>query len=305
MQRLRQMAIFAQVVESGSISAAAEALQLSKSVVSQHLKGLESSLGVTLLKRTTRRQQLTVLGESFYQQCRLLTQVADDAWHLASAAQTQVQGEIRITAAHALTGALLVPALTELMREYPLLQPQIISDDQPLNLHQDNIDLALRVGRSADSNAKQRRIGAFRDVLCGRRDLLQTTDVQALPYIANNWQGRDIVHDFARADESLGAGSAQALAGASTKRFFPQVQCRADNFHTCLALIRSGAGIGIVPDFIFRRYQHELQAVWPDYQLPQTPVYLLHLFNQNPPQSLLVCADALQQQLQLQMTEKP
>ncbi|GAA06590.1 bacterial regulatory helix-turn-helix, lysR family protein [Photobacterium leiognathi subsp. mandapamensis svers.1.1.] len=70
MNKLRQMSIFAHIVEEGSVSAAANKLDLSKSVVSQHLKTLEQELGITLLKRTTRRHTLTQAGEAFYQSCR-------------------------------------------------------------------------------------------------------------------------------------------------------------------------------------------------------------------------------------------
>jgi len=79
MSKLRQMTIFMHVVQLGSITKAAEKLSVSKSVVSQHLKQLETDLAVPLLIRTTRRQQLTASGERFYQQCCQMHELAEQA----------------------------------------------------------------------------------------------------------------------------------------------------------------------------------------------------------------------------------
>jgi len=92
------MSVFAKVVESGSISAAAESLNLSKSVVSQHLKVLEDELGVGLLKRTTRRQTLTPAGKDFFEKCQQMNQLATQAWDNARESQITPKGHIHITA---------------------------------------------------------------------------------------------------------------------------------------------------------------------------------------------------------------
>ena len=105
MSRLRQMSVFAHIIEAGSITAAADSLKISKSVVSQHLKSLETELGVPLLKRTTRRQTLTAAGERFYEQCRRLNDVADTAWTEAQETLQEPQGKVRITAPNALDGS--------------------------------------------------------------------------------------------------------------------------------------------------------------------------------------------------------
>ena len=180
MNRLRQMSVFAHIVEAGSITAAAESLQLSKSVVSQHLKSLETDIGVALLKRTTRRQTLTTAGEKFYEQCRKLNDVANSAWTEAQDSLREPQGKVRITAPNALMGALVAPAIGELLSRYPKLEPELISSDSQLNLFEDNIDLAIRVGRSPQSNVKQRRIGEFRDVLCMSQSQPQNANAEAV-----------------------------------------------------------------------------------------------------------------------------
>lgn len=283
MSRLKQMSIFAHIVEEGSVSAAAFKLDLSKSVVSQHLKNLEQDLGLTLIKRTTRRQTLTATGEAFYHNCKEINSIANLAWEQAQNAHIEPKGRMRITAPNALMEILVTPVVADLMRQYPKLKPELISDDQPLNLMEHDVDLAIRVGRSQNSNLKQKRIGEFRDVLCGVPELL-AGGFYDVPYIANHWQGKFVRHEF------------ESKSG-ETKVYEKQADCITNSFHSCLALIRSGAGIGIIPDFCFSQIEPEVVSLMPDMTLPENPVYALNPFSSNTPLSVQLCIKALEQRL--------
>lgn len=287
MNQLRHMAVFAFIVESGSITAAAESLQLSKSVVSQHLKNLEQSLGVTLLKRTTRRQVLTSAGQDFYQHCKTLNQIADQACQQAQQALEVPKGSIRITAPNALMETLVAPAIADLIKAYPLLKPELISSDLRQDLMAENIDLAVRVGQSADSNIKQRRIGEFRDVLCASEELLAQGNIEESAYIANSWQDRKIHHEF----QAVKNNRKKALT------FSAEARCTTNSFNTCFTLIESGAGIGLIPEFKLGSKSPTLKPVYPDHQLPLNPVYALHTFDSQPPFSVRVCLKAIEQKL--------
>lgn len=293
MNQLRHMSVFAHIVETGSITAAAESLQLSKSVVSQHLKVLEQELGITLLKRTTRRQSLTPAGDDFYQQCKKLNEIADSAWQQAQNTLQVPQGLVRITAPNALMDTLIAPAIGTLMQQYPLLVPELISNDHQLDLTANNIDLAIRVGSSKDSNLKQQRIGEFRDQLCASSALIERAEtelggIEQAPYIANTWQANQISHEFRRTETK-----STAKAEDEFIRYTAQARCKADSFYTCLTLIQSGAGVGIIPDFLIDSLQPLVQPVFPDYQLPVNPVYALYPYSQNLPLSVRVCLDAI------------
>lgn len=287
MNNLRQMSVFARIVESGSISAAAEALNLSKSVVSQHLKTLETDLGVPLLKRTTRRQTLTPAGEAFYAKCQQLTQLAQDAWEEAQRTQAEPAGKIRITAPHALMGPLIAPVIGELMQRYPAIDPELIARDEQQNLMQDGIDLAIRVGRSPESSYRQRRIGEFRDVLCGSRDYVKNSDTHSMRYIANRWQGKQIRHALNHKTDA----SSQVLA------FSPA--CIVDSVYTTLALLESGAGIGLIPDFLLTDRSQALVEVLPDYQLDTVPIFALHPYQAGLPRAVAVVLEAIETRLTL------
>ncbi|KZN67828.1 LysR family transcriptional regulator [Pseudoalteromonas luteoviolacea] len=284
MNKLRHMSLFAHIVESGSITAAAQSLDLSKSVVSQHLKSLEQDLGVTLLKRTTRRQSLTYAGKAFYEQCKVLNQTAQHAWHEAQQFTQIAKGKVRITAPNALMSTLVAPAIATVCIEHPELEPELIADDKQLDLLEQHIDLAIRVGYSKDSDAKQRKIGEFKDVLCGLPCVVKDRKPQEAKYIANLWQGRAIEHTFIDAQ-------------GNTKQFSTDASCIVNSFDTSFALIMSGVGIGLVPEFKLTEQASGLVPVFPDHQLASNPVFALYTFGNQIPLSIKVCLQAIETKL--------
>ena len=290
MKMLRHMSIFAQIVEAGSITEAAAALDLSKSVVSQHLSALESELGVLLIKRSTRKHTLTSAGRNFYQSCQEINRLNDFAWQQAQDATNVPKGKVTITAPNALMDAVIAPAIGNLIQLYPQLKPELISADSQLDLMMDNIDLAIRVGESPASNIKQRRIGEFRDVLCGTPPLLANSEPNKADYIANTWQAQHISHELH--DSKGNKISYQA-----------SVQCRANSFYACLALIKQGAGIGLVPDFHFYQLRPFLEEVFPGFSITTNRVYALHTYDSYLPASIGVCIDAIEEQLSLLSTQ--
>ncbi|KNH13707.1 transcriptional regulator [Vibrio lentus] len=283
MNKLKQMSIFAHIVEQGSVSAAAEKLELSKSVVSQHLKILEQELGASLLKRTTRRQILTSMGERFYLSCKDINVIADSAWDMAKAELEEPQGRIRITAPNALMDLLVAPVIAELMKQYPKLEPELIGDDQHLDFMEHDIDLAVRVGSSRDSNLKQKRLGEFKDVLCGVESM-RDSELTSIPYIANSWQGKQVTHSFT-------SNSEQDFV------YQQQASCTTNSFHSCLALIKSGVGIGVIPDFYLHQLSDDVVDVIPNFQLPTNTVYALTPFAANTPIAIKLCVQALEEKL--------
>ncbi|KZN65931.1 hypothetical protein N473_10205 [Pseudoalteromonas luteoviolacea CPMOR-1] len=284
MSKLRHMSLFAQIVESGSITAAADTLGLSKSVLSQHLKALEQDLGVMLLRRTTRKQSLTVAGKAFYAQCKLINQTAQRAWLEATQFNEIPKGKVKITAPNVLMTTLIAPALAAVIAEYPELELELVADDRQLDLQAHCIDLAIRVGRSENSDAKQRWIGEFKDVLCAAPILLTGKPPENLRYIANGWQPRHIEHIL--------------TSGKGHEKVFSTIaSCKVNTFETCFAMIAQGAGIGLVPEFKLSEYTTQLCEVFPGYSLAPNPVFALHTFDRQVPLSLRVCLQAIENKL--------
>ncbi|MDD1793260.1 LysR family transcriptional regulator [Enterovibrio sp. ZSDZ42] len=282
MNKLKQMTLFMHVVEMGSITNAADKLDTSKSVVSQALKQLELDLDTTLLTRTTRRQSLTQSGEHFYQYCCEMHRVAEHAWEEMKVQQTIPKGKITLTAPNALMSSLVVPALLTAYADYPDVELNLINDDNQLDLMENNIDLAIRAGRSLPSNNKQRRIGEFRDVLCCAKD--SDFSLVNAPYIAHQWQPKTVSHELYN-----------PLTNETRSLTFSP-RHRTNAMQTTLALIESGYGLGILPNFTVST-NPKLKPVLPDFQMPRVNVYALHPFHGTVPIGVKMAIDAIESAL--------
>ncbi|GIU16427.1 MULTISPECIES: LysR family transcriptional regulator [unclassified Shewanella] len=296
MDHLRHMAIFKQIVDNGSISAAADKLSLSKSVVSHHLKSLELAVGVQLLHRTTRKQQLTPAGKDFYQRCGELASISNLAWQQARESADKLAGPIKISSPHALVDSFIAPTIGKLCQGNLMIRPSIQVQDRRIDLLGQDIDLAVRVGKLTSSSLMQRKVGEFRDVLCASptfitqyQQQIAAEQWQELDYIANSWQGQSIQHQLqAKANKP---GSALTLS-FSANRF-------ADTSSAVLSLAKAGLGVALLPDFVFKQ-QPSLIELIPSHQCPLNSVYAVHDFGRTPPLLIKKTIDVLIESFQLQ-----
>lgn len=160
MDGLKRLAIFAAVVEHGSLTKAARQLGLSTSAVSQQLRRLEAEGGVTLLHRTTRKLTLTDAGARFGDHCRAMVAAAAAARAQLALAHDAPEGELRLSAPVGFARH-VAPALAPLLAGHPALRLRLLVDDAMIDLVDARIDLALRAGRLADSSWVARRLCAF------------------------------------------------------------------------------------------------------------------------------------------------
>uniref|UniRef100_UPI0035B495E3 LysR family transcriptional regulator n=1 Tax=Chitinimonas sp. TaxID=1934313 RepID=UPI0035B495E3 len=163
--KLDQMAIFAQVCEAGSFTAAAALLHLPKSTVSQRVAELEDALGIRLLQRSTRRLSLTEAGQIYLGHCKMMLDAANAADAAVSRLRDSPSGSLRLTVPEA-TGICLMPDLLCAFRlRYPQVTVHCEVSDARLDLLGERIDLAFRTGKLDDSSYVSRRIGQVRRVL--------------------------------------------------------------------------------------------------------------------------------------------
>lgn len=178
MEDLKRMAIFATVVQQGSMSAAARLLDMSPSAVSQHIRQLEKDAGVTLLHRSTRQLGLTDAGQRFYAQCAALNEAAERARAELAAERQQPSGELRLSAPMGFARH-AAPALGGWLNQHPQLRLRLLVDDAPIDLIQARVDLALRFGPQQDSSWVARHLGASPTVLCAAPQWLEAWNQQA------------------------------------------------------------------------------------------------------------------------------
>lgn len=162
---LRRMAVFAAVVESNSFTGAARTLGLTRSAVSRQVSLLEDSLGVRLLNRTTRVLSLTEPGQVYYESCARIVAEAEQA--RLNVGQLQARPRGRLTVNGPVVGhELLVTVIAELVRRYPEISVDLTLDDAYVNLVEQGIDVAVRVGHPTDSSLVARKLAPVRQAIC-------------------------------------------------------------------------------------------------------------------------------------------
>lgn len=158
MGRFARMQIFVAVVEAGSITAAAERLDLAKSAVSRRLAELEADLGVSLIQRTTRRLNLTESGRAYYERCVAILADVDEAEAEVSQAHGALRGRLKVALPQAFGLLHLAPLLQTFMKQYPDVQLELDFNDRQVDLMQEGFDLAIRIATLADSSLIARRL---------------------------------------------------------------------------------------------------------------------------------------------------
>jgi len=152
MESLTDIAVFVQVVDSGSFTAAAERLELSKSVVSKYVTRLEDQLGARLLNRTTRRLSLTEVGRVFYERSRRGLEDIEDAKQAVSLLQGEPRGTLRINVPMSFGILHVAPALPEFQRRYPELNVDMNLDDRKVDVIEEGFDVSVRISDLPDSS---------------------------------------------------------------------------------------------------------------------------------------------------------
>ncbi len=180
MDDLKPLAVFAEVVDAGSMSAAARRLGMSPSAVSQTIRALEQQGGVTLLHRSTRKLALTEAGERYYPHCQRMLEAARAAAQSLQQARDAPTGELRVSAPVGFA-IHVAPALAPLLAEAPQLRLRLLVDDAMIDLIDARIDVAIRVGRLADSSWVARRLCDLDMILCASPDYLARWGVPASP----------------------------------------------------------------------------------------------------------------------------
>lgn len=162
MDRLQAMITFVRVVENGSFSGAARQLHVGQPAVSKTIAQLEERLQVRLLMRSTHGLSPTEAGQRFFERARIAIQEVDEAELEARGAGAGLSGRLRVSAATTFARLHIIPRLSEFFAEHPHLDVDVILDDRVIDLIAEGVDMSLRMGTLADSNAVARRLATSR-----------------------------------------------------------------------------------------------------------------------------------------------
>ena len=166
MDRLDCMKSFVKVVECGSFSAAARQMGTPLATVSRKVADLEAHLRVELLRRTTRRLELTETGALYLKNCRAILDRLEEAERLAGGEYRAPKGTLQITASTMFGRIHVVPVVAEFLKAYPDIDVRLSLSDRTVNLVEGHLDFAFRIGELADSSMVATRIGATRYLTC-------------------------------------------------------------------------------------------------------------------------------------------
>jgi DNA-binding transcriptional LysR family regulator len=166
------MAVFVRVVEAKGFSAAAADLDLTPSAVSKLITRLETRLGIRLLQRTTRALHLTADGEAFYEEAkRIVGEIAALEGQISDRSGTP-QGLLRVTTSLAFSTYQLAPFIGEFLARHPAVQLELLPTDRVIDIVEEGIDVAIRIGVLADSSFTARKIGEDIRLICAAPDYL-------------------------------------------------------------------------------------------------------------------------------------
>ena len=172
MDTLGAMRTFVAIVDAGSLTAAAEALDRSQPAVVRSLAGLEAHLGTRLLQRTTRRMSLTPEGADYLARCRQILADVDDAERAARQDEAEPHGLVRVTAPAQFGQLHMAPAIARFLERYPRIEVDLVLLDRNVDLVEEGIDLGLRIGPLPDSGLVAIQLGEVNRIVCANPDLL-------------------------------------------------------------------------------------------------------------------------------------
>ncbi|HUE93305.1 LysR family transcriptional regulator [Pseudomonas sp.] len=291
MDRLMATRVFVEVVERGSQTAAAEALEMSRAMVSRYLAELEGWVGARLLHRTTRKLSLTGAGEQLLGQCREMLAVAEAMQGVSQGRNEAPRGNLRIACSQSFAQAWLVHALNDFTSLYPQVSVDLLVGSQAVNLVEARIDLALRITNQLDPNLIARQLAVCRSVVCASpaylekhgtpQHLAELSQHNCLSYA---YFGRSI-WAFSRAGEP----HAVAVSG----------NLSANESMVLLEAALAGGGISLQPRYSVGGHLRSgaLVQLLPDYQPQELGIHALYGTRRQMPPTLRVLLDFLLERL--------
>ncbi len=262
MEMLREMAIFAQVVDSGGFSAAARRLDLTTSAVSRHVSRLETHLGGRLLQRTTRSVALTELGQQVHAACARMLSTAREIHTLAGSYSARPNGIIRVTAPIVFGQIWLAPKLPGFMDAYPEVEVRLTLVDRTVDLIEEGADVAIRIARELAPGVAARPLCAMRYVLVASPDYLAAHPAPQSPDELREHRCTHLGYAPFGGSWTLRRGDAKVTVSVPARLTI-------NNSAAILAMVEAGGGIGLVPDFTAREAldAQRVRQVLPDWEL--------------------------------------
>ncbi|WP_316680626.1 LysR family transcriptional regulator [Ralstonia flaminis] len=243
MDRIRAAEVFVAIVERGSLSAAADGLDMSRAMVTRYLAEMEAWSGARLLHRTTRRIGLTPAGEAALVRCRQMLEIAAQMAAADGPEADTPRGLLRVACAQSLAQEVLSAAVTAYLRRYPQTAVDLVVDNRTINLVEERIDLAVRITNDLDPNLIARPLGTCESVVVAAPAYLaahgvprRVEDLAVHNCLTYSYFGKSL---WRFTDAKTGRSSDVPVSG----------NLSANESMALLAAAREGAGVALQPAF--------------------------------------------------------
>lgn len=272
MDRLSQTETFVAVAEAESFTLAAERLGLSRAVVSKHVQALEDRLGVKLLTRTTRRVRLTDAGRGYLESGKRLLAEFAEAETEARGERTAPRGTLRVNGPVSFSRARLGAAIPPFLAKCPELSIELTVNDRMVDLIEEGIDVAVRIGRLADSSLVARKLTEIAVLPVASPAYLATHGTPAHP--------EELAAHSCLAYDYAGDGGVWRFGGpdGQTVTLRPRGPMRANNGDVLVEAALGGTGIAVQPDFIVDEHlaSGRLIRLLPEWHYPTLDAHAVH-----------------------------
>lgn len=245
MDRFVELSALVRTVDRGSQAAAARELGITPAMVGRYIQGLEDRLGTRLLNRTTARQSLTEAGAAFYARASTILEQLEEADIAASDRQAEPRGTLRVNAPMSFGARHLAAAVAEFCDRYPGVRVEMVLNDRMVDLIEEGYDVAVRIGRLADSGLVARRLATCRLVVCASPGYVARHGWPSAP--ADLQKHNSLLYAY-------GQGGAirfqKEEGGESSEEVWLSGNLVANNGDALLAAALAGQGVILQPTFI-------------------------------------------------------
>jgi DNA-binding transcriptional LysR family regulator len=276
-------------------------LQIPKTTVSRKVEELETRLGVRLLHRTTRKMSLTEAGQAYYEHCERIIAEIEEAERAVGQLAAAPRGTLRVSSSFSIGARFLGHLLPEFLKRYPEVRVNLVLSNANEDLVEGNYDLAIRVGRLADSSHASRLLGNFRSRLVAstayvaEQGMPRSPDDLAAHRTLALTPRDEHAGRYAWTLEELGAGRKKPQT--VTAPIQPVMIC--NDPEPILQSVIGNEGIGFIPDLFTREplRRGQIVPVLPDWQAPSVPINAVYLSRRGLSPKVRVFVDFIGEQL--------
>lgn len=265
-EQLKSMVVFAQVIEQGSLSAAAKHVGLSRAVISYHIKKLETQLRIKLLNRSTRNIALTEAGSQYYDHCKVIVEQALAANQQIENLKSNPMGLIKLACPVSVGLNMIVPALNEFRQLYPNIQLDVNLSDEVVNIIKEGFDVAIRGGVLVDSGLQATKLSTLHTCLCASPGYLLKHGTPSSPSQLSS-------HEWVL--YKLTANTLDLTKGNRSYKVKLTGNISTNNAAARTAFVEGGHGLGRIPtyDALPKIKEGTLTQVLTEYQLNDIELY--------------------------------